>query len=160
MADRTRDDDIRLAPEARSAPASYDRDVYTWSQEQARLVREGRWDEIDRENVAEEIESVGRTEFSRLESALRVLLLHMLKWDHQPERRSRSWIASIKEQRLELQQVLADNPGLKPRLGDATARAYGKARHGAVRETGLDEDLFPAACQYTFDDIIDRRFVL
>ena len=70
-------------------PASYDQYVYAWSQEQARLLKAGRLDEVDAENVAEEILDVGRNEYDKLESALRVLLTHMLKWDHQPERRSR-----------------------------------------------------------------------
>ena len=69
----------------------YERDLYAWSQEQARLLKAGRLDEVDAENVAEEILDVGRNEYDKLESALRVLLTHMLKWDHQPERRSRSW---------------------------------------------------------------------
>jgi hypothetical protein len=69
-------------------------------------VREGRWADVDRENVAEEIESLGREQFNKLESAIRVILIHMLKWDHQPERRSRSWANSIATQRLDLDQVL------------------------------------------------------
>src|SRR5205085_11646300 len=102
----------RTAPEAELVPAadaarhSYDRDFYSWSLEQARLVREGRWDAVDRENVAEEIESLGREQFNKLESALRVLLVHILKWDHQPERRTRSWVISIKDQRIAFDQVL------------------------------------------------------
>lgn len=99
--------------------AEYDRDFYTWSQEQARLIREGGWSELDRANVAEEIESLGREQFSKLESALRVVLIPMLKWDHQPERRSRSWALSIAAQRIELDDVLSDNPGLKPRNEEA-----------------------------------------
>jgi len=96
--------------------AGYDSDFYSWSQEQGRLVREGRWSEVDRENVAEEIESLAREQFNKLESAIRALLTHMLKWDHQPERPSRSRAISIATQRLELNDVLADNPGLKPRI--------------------------------------------
>jgi hypothetical protein len=159
MAPRRKDNDIGLAPDT-PVRADYARDVYTWSQEQARLLREGRWDAIDRDNVAEEIESVGRTEFSRLESALRVLMLHMLKWDHQPERRSRSWRASIAEQRLRLRNVLTDSPGLRPRIAEAIARAYERARLRAVRETALDETTFPETCPYSWDDIVSRDFSL
>ena len=106
MTNRTCTDDAALVPTEEPAGASYDRDIYSWSLEQARLVREGRWDTVDRENVAEEIESLGRTEFSKLESALRVLLVHILKWDHQPQRRSKSWIISIKDQRIAFERVL------------------------------------------------------
>jgi hypothetical protein len=159
MGPRNNDDNIALAPEALTR-ADYTRDVYTWSQEQGRLIREGRWDEIDRDNVAEEIESVGRTEFSRLESALRVLMLHMLKWDHQPEMRSRSWSLSINEQRLRLDDVLADNPGLRPRINEAVLRDYHRARVRALMETGLGPETFPEACPYSFEDITARTFSL
>jgi hypothetical protein len=158
MTARPTADTAHLVPGDAPADATYDRDFYSWSLEQARLVREGRWDEVDRDNVAEEIESLGREQFNKLESALRVLLVHMLKWDHQPERRGRSWALSIKQQRLDLDDVLRDNPGLKPRLAEALARAYRKARVQAARETGLDEDAFPPTCSYGFDDIVTRVF--
>lgn len=139
-------------------PARYEADFYSWSQEQGRLVREGRWSEVDRENVAEEIESLGREQFNKLESAIRVILIHMLKWDHQPERRSRSWAGSIDTQRLELEDVLADNPGLKPRIGEAVARAYRKARSEAATQTGLEKVVFPEACPYSPGEITSRPF--
>jgi hypothetical protein len=138
--------------------AGYDSDFYSWSQDQGRLVREGRWSEVDRDNVAEEIESLGREQFNKLESAFRVLIMHMLKWDHQPERRSRSWANSIATQRLELSDVLADNPGLKPRIDEAIARAFRKARLEASTETGLERDEFPGACPYSLQDITSRAF--
>jgi len=138
--------------------ASYDSDFYTWSQEQGRLVREGRWSEVDRENVAEEIESLGREQFNKLESAIRVILIHMLKWDHQPEKRSRSWAVSIAAQRAELDDILDDNPGLKPRIGEAILRAHRKARLEAINETGLKKSVFADACPYSFDEITSRPF--
>src|ERR1700675_2149873 len=102
MADSRTSSEVDLVPAEDPAGASYDRDFYTWSLEQARLVREGRWNAVDRDNVAEEIESLGREQFNKLASALRVLTLHMLKWDQQPQLRSRSWALSIETQRLEL----------------------------------------------------------
>jgi hypothetical protein len=138
--------------------ADYDRDFYTWSQEQGRLMREGRWADIDRENVAEEIESLGREQFNKLESAIRVILMHMLKWDHQPRKRSRSWALSIATQRVRLEQVLEDNPGLTPRVKQALARAYRLARLEAIGETGLKASIFPDACPYSFDEITSRPF--
>jgi len=123
------------------------------SQEQGRLVRQGRWDEVDRENVAEEIESLGREQFSQLESVIRVIPVHMLKWDHQPERQSCSWSTTIATQRLDLEDVLDDNPCLKPRIDEAIARAYRKARLEADNATGLALSKFPDACPYSFDDV-------
>lgn len=159
MASRIKDN-VGLAPSDRPAAADYERDFYSWLMEQARHVRDGRWDAVDRENLAEEIESLGREQFNKLESALRVLMLHVLKWDHQPANRSRSWVLSIRSQRLEAEDVLSDNPGLKPRVAEAVARGYRKARLEAAKETGLDEDAFPATCPYTWDEIVAREFVI
>jgi uncharacterized protein DUF29 len=160
MAERSTESEADLVPAEKPASASYERDFYSWSLEQARLVREGRWDAVDRDNVAEEIESLGREQFNKLASALRVLMLHMLKWDHQPALRSRSWMLSIETQRLDLDDIMADNPGLKPRAPEATARGYRKARLEAARENGLDENEFPATCPYVWDDIVARVFSL
>ena len=138
--------------------AAYEHDFYSWSLEQARLVRDGRWDEIDREHLADAIESLGAEQFDKLEGALRMLLIHILKWDHQPDKRGPSWTLSIKEQCAVLRGVLAANPGLKVRLDEALARAYEHARTRTARETGLREEAFPPACPYGFEDIILRPF--
>jgi hypothetical protein len=158
MPNRPSQQDIGLVPPDAPDGATCSGDFHSWTLEQARCLREGRWAAVDRENVAEEIESLGREQFDRLESALRVLIMHMLEGDYQPERRGRSWSLSIKAQRIELRHVLADNPGLKPRFGEAVARAYESARVEAARETDLDEDGFPAECPYAWDDIVGREF--
>jgi hypothetical protein len=160
MAGRPPESEAELVPAAEPAGAAYEHDFYSWSLEQARLVREGSWDAVDRAHVAEEIESLGREQFNKLESALRVLMLHMLKWDHQPPLRSRSWLLSIETQRLELADVIADNPGLKPRIPEAMARGYRKARLEAAREIGIETDSFPETCSYTWEDIVSRPFSL
>jgi hypothetical protein len=160
MATRIKDQNIGLAPADRPMGAGYDRDFYSWLLEQAGHVRDGHWDAIDREHLAEEIESLGREQFNKLESALRVLLMHMLKWDQQSAKRSRSWILSIEAQRLEIEDVLSDNPGLKPRIAEAIARAYRKARIEAAKETGLDTSTFPDACGYAFDEMMSRHVAL
>jgi hypothetical protein len=160
MTGRPTDSETDLVPAAEPVSASYERDFYTWSLEQARLVREGRWDAVDRDNVAEEIESLGREQFNKLASALRVVMLHMLKWDHQPELRSRSWVLSIETQRLELEDVVADNPGLRSRIPEAITRGYRKARLEAAKETGVAKELFPETCPYGWNDIVSRVFSL
>jgi hypothetical protein len=157
MASRIKDN-IGLAPADKPLGAEYDRDFYSWLMEQARHVRDGHWDSVDRENLAEEIESLGREQFNKLESAFRVLLMHFLKWDHQASKRSRSWMLTIETQRLEIEDVLADNPGLKPRIGEAITRAYRKARVEAAKETGLDKATFPETCSYSYDDMVSRTF--
>lgn len=160
MAGRRKDMEADLAPGDEPMRAEYEHDFYSWSIEQARLIREGRYHALDRDNLAEEIELLGREQFNKLVSALRVAMMHMLKWDHQPAMRSRSWMLSIKQQRYEIDNVLDDNPGLKPRLAEAIARAYRSARIDAAKETGLDETEFPANCPYSFDDISTRNFAL
>ncbi len=158
MAGHRKDTEADLAPGDEPVRADYERDFYSWLMEQARHLRDGRLDALDRDNLAEEIESLGREQFNKLVGALRVLMLHMLKWDHQPSLRSRSWVLSIEEQRLEIGDVLADNPGLKPRTAEAVARAYRRARIEAAKETGLDEAEFATTCPYSFDDLMSRVF--
>jgi hypothetical protein len=160
MVSRSRDNEATLAPTPGQAGTAYESDFYTWSQEQARLLRAGVWKAVDRENVAEEIESLGREQFNKLESALRVLLPHLLKWDHQPGKRTRSWALSVKDQRLAFGDVLADNPGLKSRLDEALARAYRRARIQAAAETGLPEEAFPESCPYGLDEVATRELTL
>src|SRR5262249_29988346 len=154
-------DDVLGPPTAPDKPAdpSYENDFYSWSQEQARLLRKGQWALLDRDNIAEEIESLGREQFNKLESALRVVLIHMLKWDHQPDRRSRSWVLSIEAQRVEIDHIIGDNPGLKPRISEAVTRAYRRARIEAANETGLEKSVFPDPCPYSLHDIMSRDFV-
>jgi hypothetical protein len=148
---------VGLVPDA-PAHAEYERDFYSWLVEQAHLLREGRFDALDRENLADEIASLGREQFNKLESALRVLLTHILKWDHQPRRRSRSWVLSIEALRIQVENVLSDNPGLEPRLPEAIARGYRSARVEAANETGLETSAFPQTCPYSFDELMSREF--
>lgn len=145
---------------ARPVPAgtAYEDDFYTWTQEQGARLRAGDIAGLDLENLAEEIEPLGRSEFSSLVSAWRVILLHMLRWDHQPERRTRSWALSIAAQRAEAAYVLKDNPGLKGRLEEALERAYHGARIGAAKETRLSLRRFPERCPYTRDEMLTRPF--
>lgn len=150
-------------PPSSGSPATgrclYDSDFYAWSLEQARLLREGRLGEIDAENIAEEILDVGGAEYDKLESALRVLLMHMLKWDHQPERRSRSWENTIAIQRRHAERQLFKNPSLKARLEEGVVEAYSDARLEASSETDMDVDCFPETCPYSWEEIMGREFV-
>ena len=136
----------------------YEQDFYGWTQEQARLLREGRFAELDVANVVEEIETLGRSERRELVSRLRVLLLHLLKWQHQPARRGLSWRHSIEVQRDDARDHLAENPSLKPHLDDIVAAAHRKARLDAEAETGLLRNTFPVDCPWTFDQIMSDSF--
>ena len=117
----------RTSLPAGDKPVRYETDFYTRTQQQGALLRAGRFDAIDRDNLAEEIESLGRSEFDKLVSFYRLILLHMLKWEHQPNHRSRSWAISIDIHRTHAEDVLRENPGLKSRLDEAFERAYRQA---------------------------------
>ncbi|KQO69699.1 hypothetical protein ASF22_03690 [Methylobacterium sp. Leaf87] len=136
----------------------YEDDLYTWVQEQVALLRAGRVDALDLDHIAEELESLSESEFGKLQSALRVLVMHMLKWDQQPEHRTPSWIFSIREQRRRYERILASNPGLKSRIDEALGNAYPDARDWASDETHLPPDEFPSECPYEWDDILNRPF--
>jgi len=136
----------------------YDRDFYAWAMEQADLLRTGKLSAADIEHIAEEIESMGRTEKRELVSRLTVLLMHMLKWQFQPDRRGSSWKATITVQRRALRRHLIDNPSLKASLPEAVADAHGDAILSAVAETSLSETTFPEICPWTFEQIMDEAF--
>jgi hypothetical protein len=136
----------------------YEQDFYAWANEQAALLRAGRLSEADIEHVAEEIETMGKTEKRELISRLKVLLMHLLKWRFQPGGRSTSWRLTIAEQRREVVDHLADNPSLKAKLPETMESAYGGAVLAAARETNLDLDIFPSVCPWSFEQVIDRNF--
>ncbi len=136
----------------------YDRDFFAWSREQADLLRAGKLTHADIEHIAEEIESMGRTEKRELISRLSVLLLHLLKWRFQPGRRTPSWEASIRVQRNRLADHLDDNPSLKPLLCQALASAYRDAALEAFAKTGLAGPTFPDACPWTAEQVLDGGF--
>lgn len=135
-------------------------DVYGWAVEQAALIRTGRYDKIDWVNIADEIESVGNSEFRSLSSNIEIVLIHILKWEYQAGRRSRSWAGSIIEHRQRIGCDLIDSPSLKSRLQQAIDRGYRLARFVAARETNLPVDTFPKACPYDWDAIMDRAFII
>lgn len=145
-----------------SAPvrARYEDDLCGWALEQVALLRARRFDEVDADRVAEELEDLSRREFSKLCSCLRVLVMHMLKWDQQPEHRTPSWIYSIREQRRRFDRLLKESPSLKARLDEALTDAYPDARDWAADETLLTPDEFPPACPYGLDEIRERPFDL
>ena len=138
----------------RSDTSLYDRDFYAWANQQAALLRAGRTQEVDLENVAEEIESMGRSEKRELISRLAVLLLHLLKWQFQPAHQGKSWQRTINEQRRKTLRHLDDNPSLRALLPEILANAYEDAVGEAEGETGLEAGTFPKSCPWTFEQIV------
>ena len=136
----------------------YDKDVVLWAQEQARLLRSGQFSQLDIEHLADEIEDVGKSEQRELASRMTVLLAHLMKWQYQPARRTRSWQRTINVQRDGLARRLEKTPSLKASVRDPEwlAEAWNDALASAIEETGLDA--FPDNCPWTVDRILDAAF--
>ncbi|MCX7112904.1 MAG: DUF29 domain-containing protein [Proteobacteria bacterium] len=139
---------------------TYETDVINWSKEQARLLRNGRFDALDIEHIADEIEDVGKSEQRELESRMAVLLSHLLKWQHQPERRGSSWQRTIKEQRKSIARRICKTPSLKSDLQDAEwwESVWGDALIKAADETGIAFDLLPTSCPWTEQQVFSADF--
>lgn len=144
---------------AEGARELYERDFYTWVEAQAAALRHRRADALDWENLAEELEALGRNERRALTSHLRVLLIHLLKWRYQPARRTRSWRLTIAEQRLQLGRLLEESPGLKAHFDETLAHAYELARIAAARESRLAAGALPISCPWTFEQVADHNFL-
>ncbi len=136
----------------------YDRDFVEWTARNAELLRAGRVNEADIEHIAEEIEDMGKRQRHELRGRLRVLLVHLLKWQSQPEKRGPSWIATISSQRDDLADLLEDAPSLRSVLEESVPRVYEQAARRAARETGLAATAFPGACPFRIDRILDADF--
>ncbi|MGB0564256.1 MAG: DUF29 domain-containing protein [Spirulinaceae cyanobacterium] len=141
-----------------SKTSLYKADFYAWTQEQSYLLRAGSWEQLDRENLVEEIESLGRQQRRELRNRLAVLLGHLLKWEYQPERRSRSWLATLRVQRRDIASLLQENPSLQLYLEEALVEGYANGRDLAMGETGLAAMTFPVDCPYGVDQVLDLAF--
>jgi hypothetical protein len=132
----------------------YEQDFYLWIQTTAQQLKEGKFDEVDLTNLIEEIESMGRSEKRELKSRLIVLLMHLLKWQYQPEKRSESWRSTISEQRICIEGLLEDSPSLKPLISEVFDDCYQKARLKAADETGIKLNFFPKESPFTLEETL------
>ncbi len=138
---------------------AYAEDFYGWLTNTAQLIRIGDFDDLDFEQIAEELESMSKSERRELASRLTVLLAHLLKWQYQPEKRSRSWENTIKIQRIDIHELLQESPSLRYEIEHVIDTAYRKARIWAEEETGIDEQWFPDACPYSLDDLLNDQYL-
>jgi hypothetical protein len=150
-------------PDPRPAPpepheAGYDVDFFAWTQRTAALLRSGRFDELDVEHLAEEVEDMGKRERRELGTRIVVVLAHLLKWAQQPDRRSASWEVTIVTQRAEIDDLLRDNPSLRPEVEHLVTRRWAVAVKQAAAETGLPADVFPSSCPWSAEQILDPAF--
>ena len=136
----------------------YEQDFALWSEKMADLIVRKCFDELDITNLVEEIRDLSKRERDRLFSSMRLILHHLLKWDYQPELRSRSWLLTIQRERSNIEDYLADSPSLKKYMtDDYLYKTFQKARLDAIAETGLE---MPISCSYTLNDIISRSLTL
>lgn len=138
----------------------YDADFSQWTQQQAALLRKGKWQDLDYANLAEEIESVGRSDKRELGNRLKVLVMHLLKWRYQPEGREHgdSWEDTIWEQRGHIAAILDDSPSLRREVSVRLEQQYPAARRKALRDTQLPDEMLPATCPWTPEQILDEDF--
>ena len=136
----------------------YSQDFYAWTQEQAALLREGALQELDRANLVEEIEDLGRSARKELRSYLEGLVLHLLKWYYQPDYRSRSWRDSIEENRACVPESLQESPSLRPQLSTLLQECYPRARRKAARQTRLPLTTFSEVCPWTVEQVLADTF--
>jgi hypothetical protein len=158
MTESSRFTEASTLPRA-SLTALYEQDFFRWIQVTAAALRSGNFSQLDIDNLVEEVESLGRRDRRELQSRLTVLLMHLLKWQFQPEMRSRSWRGTLLEQRIRLRKLLQESPSLRSFLADAISECYEDAKLKACAETGLDSSIFPQALPYKLEGALDVDFL-
>ena len=138
----------------------YELDYYLWIEDVLKKIQEKRWDEMDWGNLWEEIDDMGKSQKQRLTSNLRILLMHLLKWEFQAEKRTNSWKYTIIEHRRRILEQLEYSPSLKNYLYSNFEATYQKARKDASLETNLSLNTFPEECPYTVDAILAENWFL
>ncbi len=140
------------------ANSLYESDFFTWTQEQARLLRERRFDDLDLDNLVDEVQSVGGSEKREIRNRLEVLLMHLLKWKFQPRFRGPSWRRTIRQQRESIAQIVQSSPSLRAYPSHVMSTAYTAATVSASEETGLAAGIFPEECPFSLDETLDPQF--
>jgi len=148
-----------LSADADQGAAGYDRDYHAWLTQQAALLAERRFTELDLDNLIDEIQDLARSEKREIENRLNVLLVHLLKWAHQSAQRSGGWASTIIEQRARLLKRLQESPSLRGYPAEVLDEEYAIAREKAAAETGLRAATFPKSCPYTIDQVLDPDFL-
>ena len=140
-----------------SSPYSVDFDK--WTAQTAQLLREKRWAEIDTERLVEEIEDLGKRDRRAVMSQLIRLLMHLLKWEYQPERRSDSWLDSVSDARVQIELACEDSPSLKNYLMEQVGASYERARRQAAKQTVLEISTFPRSCPYELEQVLEEGWL-
>ena len=148
-----------ISPSLPTPNSLYEQDFYLWIQTTAQQLKKGQFQEIDIISLIEEIESMGRSEKRELKNRFIVLLMHLLKWQYQPEKRSESWRSTITEQRICIEGLLEDSPSLQPLISEVFDDCYQKARLKASDETGIKLNFFPKESPFTPEETLKYSFL-
>jgi hypothetical protein len=143
---------------ASAAPELYETDFVAWAEQQAALLELGQFEQLDFANLIDEVLDLSKRERQALYSNLKIILLHLLKWNYQPAMRSNGWKASIREHRQRVARQLKDSPSLKPYIQEIFTDCYQDARLLAADETELQEDTFPSDCPFSVLDTLKPDF--
>jgi Domain of unknown function DUF29 len=138
---------------------TYSTDVNAWIKSTIDLLREKRWNEIDIDHLIEEVEDLGKSERRGITSQLTRLLLHLLKWQYQPQRRSDSWLDSITDARTQIELAIEDSPSLTSHPTEQLADCYKRARRQAAQQTNLDLSIFPLTCEYDLKLVLTENWL-
>jgi hypothetical protein len=137
----------------------YDRDYYLWLETTIERLCNGQFNAVDIDSLIEELETLGRSEKKALRSYLRLIVMHLLKWQYQLDKRSKSWQITIRNNRFEVEEALNDSPSLKPKLAELLAECYPRAVIEASDDKGLPVSTFPPSCPFTLEQILDQNFL-
>ncbi|MFE1744153.1 DUF29 domain-containing protein [Coleofasciculus sp. H7-2] len=148
-----------ISPSLSTSNSLYEQDFYLWIKTTAQQLKEGKIKDIDIISLIEEIESIGRSEKRELKNCLIVLLMHLLKWQYQPEKRSESWRSTITEQRICIEGLLEDSPSLQPLISEVFDDCYQKARLKASDETGIKLNYLPKESPFTPEETLKYSFL-
>ena len=145
--------------DAKTRPNSiYESDFFTWTQEQAQLLRERRFEDLDLDNLVDEVASVGSSEKREIRNRLKVLLTHLLKWKFQPGRRGDRWMETMFEQRENITDILEGSQSLRPYFQHAMRAGYRGAKVAASKQTGIAIRVFPEECPFSTAETLDLEF--
>lgn len=137
----------------------YRKDFVAWADEQALLLEQQRWEELDLAHLVEEVKDLGNRHRDALESQLARLLMHLLKWNYQPDKRSNSWKSTIREARKQIERLIKKHPVLRVHLESCLEECYQDAREDASDETGLEISTFPRECPFSLEQLKNRDFL-
>lgn len=151
---------MKLAPDT----DLYDRDFYEWIQLNVDLLRRGCVERADLAHIAEEMEGLANRDRRAVANRLIVLVMHLLKWKYQPDKRyspsgRSSWLSTVMEQRRRIEQILEESPSLKPFTASALVKNYHHAAQLASLQTGIPLGQFPGECPFTLDQVLDDEFL-